>query len=164
MSQDVDEVLETKSEESGSSESSPQNSTDNSSGSGSGGNWTSTFLKILRGVADLIIVVAVVIFVDSVIGYTSSDDASAAAGFITFSFVVKEWINQYLSKGSKNTESAGSDKKSISGSAVMLAVGAILISSISFEAMDVAGDAVDEANDAMEKVEELEYRVEDLEY
>lgn len=123
-----------------------------------------TFLKIVRVIADLVVVVGVIAFVDSVIGYTSSDEASMAAGFIVFSFVVKGWINQYSSKSSEKAEDANSSKETSSTGTLMSVVGVVLIASIAFGAIDEADDALDEAQDAMSRVEDLEYRVDDLEY
>jgi len=124
----------------------------------------STLLKILKVVADLVIVGAVVGFVDSVIGYTSSEAASQAAGVIVFSFIVKGWIDRYEGNSDEETNDTESENEISSGSTVMLTVGIVLLASITFGAMDEADDAMDEANDAMSKVEDLEYRVEDLEY
>lgn len=123
-----------------------------------------TFLKILRVVADLVIVVGVIAFVDSVIGYTSSNEASTAAGLIVFSFVVKGWISQYTGKSNEKAGGEDSSKEISSTVTVMSVVGVILIASIAFGAMDDADDALDEAQDAMSRVENLEYRVDNLEY
>lgn len=123
-----------------------------------------TFLKIVRVIADLVIVVGVITFVDSVIGYTSSDEASMSAGLIVFSFVVKGWISQYSRKSSEKAEDADSSEEISSPGTVMSVVGVILIASVAFGAMDKADDALDEAQDAMSRVEDLEYRVDDLEY
>ena len=164
MNQDLEEVLETGSEKSGPNETGSKNPNAETSGSDSEGGQMSTFLKTIKVVADLVIVGAVVGFVDSVIGYTSSEDASLAAGLIVFSFVVKGWIDQYAGNRDEETGDTESENEISSGNTVMLTVGIVLLASITFGAMDEADNAMDEADDAMSKVEDFEYRVEGLEY
>jgi hypothetical protein len=121
-----------------------------------------TFTKVVSVVADLVIVVAVIGFVGALDAGYRAIDTPGAAGLIVFSFVVKGWVKQYASKVSEEPKDVGSEGMSPQGSAVVIAVGVILISTIAFNTMDKTDDAMSKADDAVSKVEYLEYRVEDL--
>ena len=115
-----------------------------------------TSIKVVNIVADLVIVGAVIGFVGALDAGFRAIDTPEAAGLIVLSFVVKGWVEKYASKGSEETKNVGSEGMSRSGSAVMLAVGVILISTIAFHTMDKADDAMNKAADAMSQVQYLE--------